>query len=529
MVPALLIGANGLASVGCGQGIGGSGGSGGYGGEGGDSGSQTLRFDTEGTLELAPSETVTVDVITSGVASVTIVLLGNVADASIDRTVVETDASGHGSFTLHAPSAPGTFTLRAQIDTETWAELPVAVSEQGFTALRIKPTYNGKRDLSAGWSADVVVSSTCDAVLAQYPASPVGALHQDVTVHESPVIDSVPVGPTLTVAIRSGKVVAGCTTVTATTPNQAEDVEVVVIDRPVALAGAKLDISLEFHPDPDTYGALVQDGAYLAATTAFPEGTPYAVRLLDRIAYLLDPPEAALLGDLRLSPDLDLAVATTLDGVDPLTLCFDNKEAATGLALAGASDSTSSIQGQLVGTDDVTTTSFKLVSFVGLEASMVGAPDVANFTWSVSANDLMVIGGYLSIAPTRLAGAYLNAALSEIVGAPTTVTAELENATDCAGVAADILAAGSIGDCDAACLELTCHAAIESLWADGLAASDAQTSSAGALQIAMSGDAAVDADVVPTDVVGSWLGSVSALGHQAAVTGAAEGHAPPPQ
>ncbi len=55
-----------------------------------------------------------------------------------------------------------------------------------------------------------------------------------------PIIASVPVGPALAVAVRSGALAAGCVSFTASKPDSTEEVPVPVLDRPMLLDGVDL-------------------------------------------------------------------------------------------------------------------------------------------------------------------------------------------------------------------------------------------------------------------------------------------------
>jgi len=229
----------------------------------------TLAFADPGTLELKPTQVVDIEILTDGSENVTLLLLGDALDASLQDAVVRSSSKGRAIATLTAPSQPTAFVVRAQIASEAFVELHVAVSEQGFTTLRIVPKYDGKRSLD-GWSADVVVAGQCDTLLATYPEDPVGALHVEANKQVPLELGSVPVGPQLALAVHSGSLVAGCVNFAATKPGDTEEIEVVVLDRPMALGDAELEILLELAPDPEAYGTLIEESGKVVASCSRP-------------------------------------------------------------------------------------------------------------------------------------------------------------------------------------------------------------------------------------------------------------------
>lgn len=488
-----------------------------------------LAFADPGTLELKPTQVVEIEILTDRAEDVTLLLLGDALDASLQQAVVRASGDGHAFATLTAPSQPTTFVVRAQIGSESFAELHVAVSEQGFTTLRITPKYQGTRELE-GWSADVVVGGQCATLLATYPQDPVGALHIDGTSQDVLELGSVPVGPQLALAVQSGSLVAGCVTFAASNPGGTEDVEVAVLDRPMALGDAKLDIQLDFEPEPTAYGELVESSGRLVADVAFPSNASLPPLLLDTIGLTLSAQGSQSLQALRESGELDAAVALTVGDFDANAFCHMLAQNASIAAVTRAADGTSSIEGLLVGTADrPEKPSFQLVSFGDLDAEQLGAPPAVPFAWNATVEDVLVISGLLPVSPTRLAGAFMSVALSESLGFETSVLDGLKSSVDCASVAAQITSYGEVSGCDEQCLAAACEQALATRWQLGIEAGDSTDGSSGSLQIGISGATEVDTDLLPVELQGSWLGTLSAPEHETAISGAAEGHAPPPR
>ncbi len=487
----------------------------------------SVSFLDKATLELLPSEKREVTVVTSPGVEVAFLLLGDVLDASLDRSVVKADSNGRASITLKAPSQPAAFVLRAQVGPNASAELHVAVSELGFTTLRVVPVYQGKRALGSTWSADVLVGQPCSAALSSYPEDPVGALNAQAEIDESPEIESVPVGPQLAVAIRSGAMVAGCRTFTASTPESVEVVEVTVLDRPMVLDQAALLISLDLAPTGAGYDLLIGDSVAALAEAAFPADYPFATLLLDTME--LEVPGASLgaFQTARAQAQIDDALSVALAGFEAHQFCVDQSASAITFAAADASSGATKIEGLISAEEGYAMPSFTLESFGGIPAAEVGAPRSVTFSWSATADDHLLISGVLPVSSTRFAGAFMNRAVSELAGEPTTVSAGIALAADCASIATLIDGTGVSG-CDASCLELACEAAISSRWELGLAVGDSADGSFGRVEIAVGGEAEVSPELVPTSFTGSWLGKLFAFEQSSDVGGQASGDEPPP-
>ncbi len=492
----------------------------------------SVSFSTTGTLELLPAEVRAIEVVTEPNANVKLLLLGDAFDASLDAAEITADAQGRAEVELRAPTQPAAFVLRAQVGNKAYAELHVAVSEFGFATVRVVPSYEGNREL-AEWSADILVGQTCDVALASYPEDPVGALHGEAASDAKPIITSVPVGPALAVAVRSGSLAAGCVSFTAQKPDSTEEVVVTVLDRPMLLDGVELAVSLDFTPTGESYGPLLERSIEDLTEVAFPSEIDFATLLLDAMEGELDTAAAESVAELRDQAQLDENVSLVLAGYHAHDTCLELAPSAKSFALADAQSNTSRIEGIIKSDEGSFTPRFELDTFSGLSPAEVGAPETVAFSWSATADDVLVISGILPVSSTRLAGAFMNSALSAQIGEPTPVPVAIATLADCSQIAT-VIAGGGVDGCDAACLEDACLAAITSRWAIGLAAGDSIDGSGGSIAVSIGGDAKVDSTLAPTSFVGSWLGTLShvALGSgeelESAIAGAASGELPPP-
>lgn len=504
---------------------------------GGDTPIETagLEFLEEDTLELRPKEVATLRIQTDSYADVSILLLGNTLDASLPSAIIHAGKDGLATVELTAPSQPTTFVVRAQLGNDAADELHVSVSEQGFTTLKVMPSYNGKRSLDS-YAADVVVGGSCDAILAGYPTVPVGGLHVDGS-SSTLAINSVPVGSPLAVAVRSGVLAAGCVTYTAATPESQEQVSITLLDRPIALDETELELTLDYTPDGESYAGMVKDAGKIVADAAYPEQTPVASLLLDTMAQLLAPEASANLSQLRQESSLNTDLQVMLEGLSLHEQCSLLALGGSDLARYDAESGSIKLKGVIRGTQNPSGPPVFMLDRVGsLDASQLAIPEQIAFTWSATPDDVLVISGLVPISMTRLAAAYMNDALNQLDGEGgegdgdlITTPVALQEAVDCQAVATQINYSGEIAGCDTDCLAIACNDAINARWEAGIAAGDSSDGSLGSLQVGISGDTSIDTDLVATRLDGTWLGTLSSLDKTSTIMGAAEGQAPPPR
>ncbi len=496
----------------------------GDGSDGADAGGQSpnsdsVRFEYDGTLELQPSQVESIRILTSADATLGVLILGDGIDASLDRSTTTADPYGVASVVLTAPSQPATFRLRAQLG-ELSAELPVSVSEIGFADLRIVPKYLGDREI-VEWVGDVVLGSSCQEILAKLPEHP-GGLRADAPANGAPLVESVPVGPKVAAAIHSGNLVAGCTEVSLTTPGKTAEVVVDVLDRPMALEDAELDVTFEFSPEPTGYQQILQAGTNVLAETAFPPGYPLSGPLLDAMEASVAPGDLAAFQQHRASAQLDDSVATIVDAFDAHGWCVTLGEQSIDAALADAGTDSSTITGRLSGNaDEPTTADLVIWAWSGASSEKLGIPEDTSVSWSARPGDSLEIVGGFPFSATRLAGHWMHATVISLYGTSATVASALASEIDCDAVGS---AVSGFASCDAACGAALCEAGLAVLWENGLASQSA----VGQTTFSLSAAAGVDADAVPVVFTGTWAGSLEAFGKSGSVAGTAAGQAPIP-
>ncbi len=468
----------------------------------------SVAFDQHDTLELSPSELYQVRATTTPGATVSFLLIGDSYDASLDQGAARADDAGHVVVTLKAPSRPSTFHLVATTGKNATDDLPVAVSEQGFGSIRVTPKYAGGRKV-AGWTASVAVGASCDAVLAGFPKDPIGALHADAIANGKPLLTSVPVGPSLAVAVRSGALMWGCTETQLTSPETTTELTLDVLNRPMVLSTASLTLGLEFSPSALTYDALLDDSANLLSVTAFPQGSS-ATDLLDAVRALLPAASQASFDQHRQAGSLDVTVASAM-AADPRSLLSG------WLAAAKASSPSTSpqITGVLKGSASRPgAADFGVTALGPVSAATAGVSTQAMLSWSANADDTLVIGGHFTYSPTRYVGALLSAEALKADANATDAASALATGIDCASIGP--LLEGFDG-CMSSCGEALCQQALGQMWQHGISAAD----DLGVVDVAASGGALVDDAAQPTSLDGSWVGDLTALGTSCVMKGLA--------
>jgi hypothetical protein len=489
-------------------------------GGGGDAPAPTVAvsFAEAGPVVLAPGQLADLTVHTQppGEHAITFLLLGDSFDASLDRDGALSHPDGSASVTLQAPSKAASFRVRAAVGDGAAAEVEVRVTELGDGAVRVVPRYEGARSLE-GWTAIVVPRARC-ADLSPYAEDAPDAALVVSGPDDDLVVDGVPVGPRLAVLARSSRKVGGCAEAVLERADQTKEVEVAVLDRPIQLGEADLEVELGLDGTAGPATPLLERAALRIADATFPEAGVPASILLDAMTGRLDDGPAAALATAR-EAGLDEALAADLAtrGAAPREALLALLEPAT-TAPVGATSA------RLVSASaGAANALFSVETVFGVSAARAGAPIDHLVSFGATAGDVVLVGGVVFFFPSRLVGARAEHAIA--ARAPgATAAGELAAAIDCAAVATVV---GPLDACDAACVEAACAGALDALWSSGLDAS-AAASDLGALSFAVSGtgEVADDAELVGFD--GTWVGAVSAGVDQVALSGPASAEAATP-
>lgn len=476
-----------------------------------------IEFATDGTLTLAPGQKVTITVETSPPEryEISFLLVGDTLDASLSKSTVVANDQGRASVDLRAPNSATSFAVRAKIKDGNTADLPVAVSDQGFGALDITPVYNGNREIT-DWSAFVVSGKSCEALGTTFPEDPPGALQASADDGDPLVIDVAPVGPALAVLVRSKHIVWGCSDVTNLVAEATTDVEVFIKDRPIDVSDAQLDMALGFEPEQGAFDAILTaaKGELLAA---FDGGLPLADALLDNMAVASN--DATAFAEASTTGDWLTAVQQHLSGND-----VDLGVTIAGWADAGLALEPPQLTGRLEAIpEEPGFAVFELELLGSATPQDLGIPSQYVTTITVDPDDTARVGGELSWLPSRyVANAAANQALMQ---QPTGTTMADVLAAE---AACDQLVLSGLVGCDQTCIAQLCTDALGQMWQTAADAS-AANSTYGDLPFQASGASSFDEWANLTGFTGTWLGNVIVGSLSAKVTGAVVADTPLPE
>lgn len=485
----------------------------------------TLAFEDMGTLALAPGESRTISVLTSppGNYEVSFALLGDVIDASLNKSKVAAGEDGVASVTLKAAKSATTFRVRASLKDGVDVDLPVAVSDKGFGSIRAEPVYGGAREVTE-WVASAVIGS-CKTIAELLPDKLEAAQNATAPPDEAPLIKSVPVGPNIAIVIRAGKYMWGCADEPKLKAGEELTVKVNVINKPIDLLATDLDVTLSLTSDPVPYGFVMGGAAELLTSALLPASfESAAAALLDGMKEKAPPEEVEAFEMARAAQSWDALATQHIEalGVSPqkqILGWIEGKLAPGGEPAAVSSQ----ITGRLRSAEAAPGKAHFIVSKLGdIDAEAAGFPDTHLMTWTADASDTVMLGGTIYWMPSRYLGnVALEGAKEEMPGV-TTMPEALASLVGCEALGASLAGYGS---CDAACMTSLCVAALDELWEKSLNAS-AEAGLVGEITITASGAAKVNEDAAPMSFDGQWLGTISNTVIAASLTGKFVGTAP---
>jgi len=473
----------------------------------------SIAFEQATALALAPGELAGLTVVTKPPKpyGITLYLIGNALDASLDASSEIADATtGRASFTLRAPNQATTFAVRATITDGPSAELPVAVSDQGFGTIEITPAYLGQRGTDA-WLGRIVSGTTCEALSESLPADPPGALPGTANDGEPIVIHDAPVGPSLAIFVRAGHYMWGCSDEAKLRAGETTAVSVPIADTPIDPSEASLDLQLGFAPEPDPWQAILDDGTSLLLTTFF-EGYPdTAAMLLGTMQSLAADPQA--FEQAATDGDWQGALQAHLQAYS-----VDLAHSLGALASTALPKQPQLIAGQVHGLPDATGHAmFTLLRIGAVAPAQGGVPSEYLMDLTVDATDTVRLSGSLF----WLATAYIGTASEQEALGSGAGYADFTDALSDMAHCPDLTLSGYSG-CDTSCLVQLCRDALASRWALALGAS-ATTNTWGEIAIEGSGPATFDDVAALTGFSGNWLGQLSSGSLSTQVTGAVTG------
>jgi hypothetical protein len=518
-------------------------GGGGTSGTGGSAGATlTLTFQHLQPLELEPSVTQELVVTMTPVSPPQMVHFqlidgpgtdngpGSVADAALDATEAMTNAQGQARVRLTAPSIPTTFEVRALID-PVQARLSVVVGAQNSEALTVEAMYAGERTITE-WIAEVYFDRTCSDLYGNPPEGP----NPDMMVpfpagDDVFVIEEVPVGRKLAVALRAEHFAGGCSGIDAVVEGQSNSVLVTVTNRPVQLDESDVALRLGLAGREDLLASAMESVIEAARAAALGEADSDTAALLD----VMD--EAALAGPLgsrfanaRVSSRWDIELETAL-GTEGATSIRDD--------LGGwltASVPSLAREDAILGRITAYTTVMDGANLVfetvsGFAARDAGFPASVAATWTADAHDNVSLGATILFNPAAwLVLSAQDSATSDEPDASSVGEALALRGARCDAVTEVLTTHGQrVGEscvgCDVTCTRLLCEQGLELLVnraANALADEQAE------LRLAATGAAEVGSQAELRALDGSWVGALDAANRSSELAGdlSAEGAEP---
>lgn len=465
----------------------------------------SVAFADTSTLTLAPSmsQALQVTVTPPAVYQVDFALLGDSLGAMLGQTTISTGADGQGAVMLDAPATSTTFHVQASVlgadgAVEASAERAVAVSEQGFGTVNVSPSYLGDRAITT-WTANVVAGVTCASLAGSLPEDPAGAVSATAAYGSNPVVDNLPVGPNLAVELRAGHFAWGCTDATMLASNATLDVTVTVVDKPIDLSAAQLQLTFAYSPDPSSYATFLA-GVVSTLDDAFvPPGSNEGAVVLNAMASLTPSSESAAFTQTRQEQGWDMLAQQHFAAL-PEGL----RDTCQDWASAGAAAAPTSIVATAVGNTTAEDVTFTVTQFAGLEPAAAGVTTAPGATWSGQPGNSVLLGATLLWQPSLFAGAVCLAPALAAHPGVTTVSQSLALSADCHGLAKVL---GPFGSCAVDCVEQLCNSAIAARWTAALGASG-QAATPPRITLQASGDALVGDVAQPVSLTGQWLGQL---------------------
>lgn len=467
-------------------------GSGGLGGSTSEIIDTTIEFDAPSPLTLAPGEieTLTVVVTPSRNQTVTFEILTDSPqfDGFLLGAMSRVDDNGRASTEIQAPTTPSTFILRASIDGEEEARIPISVSDPGYATLNVTPVYAGSRVIEQ-WVASIHVGKTCDELETFFDDGSISAQGED-----SVVLRAVPSAAVAAVTLRGDELTSGCQSVLELTADTEQELSIEVMDRPLQVAAGELELSLSVGSTTTAFAAHLENAIQTGLLHFRGEETQDAPVLLRQMEDLLGESDLNDFLEAQIEFGFESALTDLWTSESPLSSKLD----------AILTNAAAAINGQDVFVGKLhlegENSSFLLTSAAGVPIAVSGFFEGSSWAISIESGDTFVLGGSLTYEPLRWLVAV---AERTSLASP---TEQLTEAAQCSAIA-ELFGTLAEGDpysgCDTGCLASLCSEALTEIWdQQSTAGNDLLTT----LQIGITGTASAGGAALIESIEGAWVG-----------------------
>lgn len=485
----------------------------------------SLRFDAapdDDAVRVSPGAVRELKVVASpaGRYPVSFSMLGEVHNAALDVSKTTTNESGEGFVSLTAPTETASFVMRATIGQAT-AEIAVSVSNEGYTTVRVLPSYQGRRTITS-WFATASANRSC-ADLGQATPPADGPLRAEAAPDQVPQIGAVPIGERVAVTLRAGHYVGGCVDVPSVSGTAPNVITVPVADRPIQLLGATLDVRLAAQPNSVALRDALR--AHMDVTIA---DAVLVDALLDSMTAVASTEQRSAFTQQREYGSWDQKLRTLPQfgssyGLRPQlkTWMLAGTERVVGEPL---------LDGRVTSTDEQNpVTTLELAEVVGLDAAYAGFRAKSDASWKAEAGDTVLLGSTVTWSPSLLLMRLASAAADEAEVNGIERTALMSSLVDCPSVAQALKEAG-VSDvpfpgCTVECARALCESAMAGLWGE-LESASVERSENSTLVLSATGAAAIDDQARLLGFEGSWVATLGSPITTVSMTGAARAAKP---
>ena len=488
---------------------------------------RSIDFVPPDTVQLTPSEThlCHFEVEPPSSYDVNLALLDHTAeqslDASLNQSVVQTEADGTGSFVVTASSKASSFDVRANI-AQVSTVLSISVSDNGFATVVINGSYSGQRNISQ-WVATLYSAHTCADLGTDLPddgSNKVDGTGLSPTQPPKLEMSGVPAGqPQSTfpqaIILRGDHLVWGCRDIPPINSLDRLELQVSVYDVPLSYGVEPVGVTFDVTTNATEWASALST-VELSILVAFVQSSDNdATLLLDTMRdSLTDPTEQANFETRRVAGGWDSALVSDWNQVSTSaeTLIRDRVQQWLDSGAQSVSSGTSIATNVSLSAGQLT-----LLSWQELEASAWTSSPQVPLSVTNDANDAISATTFFSFRDGSLLR--LLAQASALTEYPNTANLPdaLASWVNCAAMGVHLANLASVnGACDSTCLAELCQTALSMLWDN--TATEVKKRDNSQLSLNCSGKLRLNSNALVTGYDGSWVGMISPPAPAATVT-----------